>query len=53
MRGPALVGALCAAVTAYFSVRFLVRYFETNRLTPFAIYCTIAGALCLVALAVT
>jgi undecaprenyl-diphosphatase len=46
VRGPALVGALAAAVTAYLSVRFLVRFFETNRLTPFAIYCTVAGALC-------
>ena len=45
VRGPALVGALAAAATAYLSVRFLVRFFETNRLTPFAVYCTIAGAL--------
>jgi undecaprenyl-diphosphatase len=45
LRGPALVGALCAAASAYLSVRFLVRFFETNRLTPFAIYCTVAGAL--------
>jgi len=43
VRGPALVASLCAAVTAYMSVRFLVRYFETNRLTPFAIYCVAAG----------
>jgi undecaprenyl-diphosphatase len=43
VRGPALVGALCAAVTAYLSVRFLMRFFETNRLTPFAIYCFAAG----------
>jgi undecaprenyl-diphosphatase len=50
VRGPALAGALCAAVTAYLSVRFLVRFFETNRLTPFAIYCTVAGALALIAL---
>jgi undecaprenyl-diphosphatase len=53
VRGPALAGALCAAATAYLSVRFLVRYFETNRLTPFAAYCTAAGALCLVIFAVT
>jgi undecaprenyl-diphosphatase len=52
VRGPALAGALCAALTAYLSVRFLVRFFETNRLTPFAIYCTIAGALAFVALTV-
>lgn len=44
IRGPALVGALCAAVTAYFAVRFLLRFFETNRLTPFAIYCAVVGA---------
>jgi undecaprenyl-diphosphatase len=44
VRGPALVGALGAAVTAYLAVRFLVRFFETNRLTPFAVYCTAAGA---------
>jgi undecaprenyl-diphosphatase len=43
VRGPALVAALCAAVTAYISVRFLVRYFETNRLTPFAAYCVAGG----------
>ena len=43
VRGPALVAALCAALTAYLSVRFLMRYFETNRLTPFAIYCVLAG----------
>ena len=43
VRGPALVGALCAAVTAYFAVRFLMRYFETQTLLPFAIYCAAAG----------
>jgi undecaprenyl-diphosphatase len=25
-------------------VRFLMRFFETNRLTPFAVYCALAGA---------
>src|SRR6185437_13629977 len=44
VRGPALAASLCAAATAYLSVRFLVRYFETNTLTPFAIYCVVAGA---------
>jgi undecaprenyl-diphosphatase len=52
VRGPALAGALCAALSAFLSVRFLVRYFQTNRLTPFAVYCTIAGALALIALTV-
>jgi undecaprenyl-diphosphatase len=46
VRGPALVGAICAAVTAYLSVRFLMRFFETNRLTPFAVYCVAAGLAC-------
>jgi undecaprenyl-diphosphatase len=44
VRGPALVGALCAAVTAFLAVKFLMRYFETNTLIPFAIYCCAAGA---------
>lgn len=41
--GPSLAGALAAAVAAYFSVKFLVKYFHTNKLTPFAVYCIIAG----------
>ena len=45
VRGPAAVGAACAALTAYLSVRFLMRFFETNRLTPFAAYCVGAGAI--------
>jgi undecaprenyl-diphosphatase len=44
IRGQALVGAIFAAIAAWFSVRFLLRFFETNRLTPFGIYCIIAGA---------
>jgi len=44
VRGQALVGALCSAVTAYLAVRFLMRFFETNKLTPFAVYCVLAGA---------
>jgi undecaprenyl-diphosphatase len=43
VRGQALVGALCSAATAYLAVRFLMRYFETNRLWPFAVYCLVAG----------
>jgi undecaprenyl-diphosphatase len=38
------VGVLVTGVTAYLSVRFLVRWFATRTLTPFAIYCLIAGA---------
>ena len=43
VRGPALVGALCSGVTAYLAIKFLMRYFETRTLTPFAIYCLCAG----------
>jgi undecaprenyl-diphosphatase len=46
VRGPALVGACGAAVTAYLSIRFLMRFFETRTLTPFAIYCFFAGLAC-------
>ena len=53
VRGQALVGAICAAITAWFSVRFLMRFFETNRLTPFAIYCCVVGAVLSVAFALT
>jgi undecaprenyl-diphosphatase len=44
IRAQALVGSLFAGVTAYLSVRFLLRFFRTNNLLPFAIYCLIAGA---------
>jgi len=43
VRGQALVAALCSALTAYLSVRFLMRFFETNKLTPFAVYSVVAG----------
>jgi undecaprenyl-diphosphatase len=40
-----LLGGLLAGIAAYLSVRFLMRYFETNRLNPFAWYCIVAGTL--------
>jgi undecaprenyl-diphosphatase len=40
----AILGVLVAGVAAYASVRFLMRYFQTRTLTPFAIYCLIVGA---------
>jgi undecaprenyl-diphosphatase len=46
VRGQALVASLCSAVTAYLAVRFLMRFFETNTLTPFAAYCAAAGTAC-------
>ncbi len=46
--GPALVGSVVSGLGAYVSVRFLTSYFHTRTLTPFAIYCVIAGLGCLV-----
>ncbi|GAC1445414.1 MAG: undecaprenyl-diphosphate phosphatase [Mycobacteriales bacterium] len=48
IHGQVLVGFLVAGVAAYASVRFLVRYFETRTLTPFAIYSLAAGLFCIV-----
>jgi undecaprenyl-diphosphatase len=43
IRGQILAGSLTAAICAYVAVRFLVRYFKTRTLTPYAIYCVVAG----------
>ena len=48
IRGQILVGSLCAGAAGYLAVRFLVHYFATRTLTPFGIYCLIAGALCII-----
>ena len=48
IHGQALVGALVAGVTAYVSVRFLTRWFTTRTLTPFAVYCLLAGVVSVV-----
>jgi undecaprenyl-diphosphatase len=48
IHGQVAVGFLVCGVVAYLSVRFLVRYFETHTLKPFAIYCLIAGGTSLV-----
>ena len=42
--GQVLAGSAAAAVAAYVSVRYLTRYFTTRTLTPFAVYCLVAGA---------
>jgi undecaprenyl-diphosphatase len=46
VRAQALVGALVALVSAYGATRFLTKWFKTRTLTPFALYCLAAGALC-------
>jgi undecaprenyl-diphosphatase len=44
-----LAGAAVATVTAYVSARFLLRYFRSGRLDPFAAYCAVLGIVGLIA----
>jgi undecaprenyl-diphosphatase len=44
IRGEAIVAAVAAAITAVFTVHFLMRYFKNNNLIPFGIYCVVFGA---------
>lgn len=48
-----ILGMVIAGVAAYLSTKFLMKYFETGRLDPFAYYCWGAGILALVLLFVT
>ena len=41
--GQVLAGSIASFVSAYLAVRYLTRYFQTRTLTPFAIYCVLAG----------
>jgi undecaprenyl-diphosphatase len=43
IRGQVLVGSILSGIGAYVSVRFLMKYFQTRTLTPFAIYCLVFG----------
>jgi len=51
LRGPAAVGAVCAAGASYLAVRFLLKYFQTSRLTPFAVFCVVEGVVLSIAFA--
>jgi undecaprenyl-diphosphatase len=46
VRGPAFVASLCAALSTFFAVKFLLKFFETNRLSPFGVYCLATGVIC-------
>ena len=46
IRGQILLGSAASGVGAYLSVRFLLRYLRTRTLTPFGVYCLIAGLGC-------
>lgn len=52
VRGQALVGAIAAALTTWAAVKFLLNYFESNRLSPFGVYCVCAGVFCLIVFSV-
>ena len=42
-QSPLLAGTFAAFVATFISVKFLVRYFKSNTLRPFAFYCLIVG----------
>ncbi|HEX8005185.1 MAG TPA: undecaprenyl-diphosphate phosphatase [Trebonia sp.] len=45
IHGQVILGVIVCGITAYLSVRFIVRWFQTRTLTPFAIYCLAFGVL--------
>jgi undecaprenyl-diphosphatase len=47
IRGQIIFGSVLSGIGAYLAVRFLLRYLRTRTLTPFGIYCVIAGVACL------
>jgi undecaprenyl-diphosphatase len=49
IRGQVLVGSIVSAIAAWVAVRFLMKFFESRTLTPFAVYCLVFGAAMLVA----
>jgi len=50
--GPIVVGSIMSGLGAYVSVRYLVKYFQTRTLTPFAIYCVLFGTASIIYLSV-
>jgi undecaprenyl-diphosphatase len=54
VRGQVIAGSVVSFIAAYLALRFLMRYFAQNRpLTPFAVYCLVAGIGCAIYLGVT
>jgi undecaprenyl-diphosphatase len=54
IRGQVIFGSVLCGLGAYFALRFLVRYLSDPKrtLTPFAIYCMVAGLACFIVLSV-
>jgi undecaprenyl-diphosphatase len=47
IRGQVLAGSAAAFIAAILTIRFLVQWFHTRTLTPFAWYCGIFGTFCI------
>ncbi len=45
--GPLFLGFLAAALSGYFCIQFLLSYLQRGRLYVFALYCWLAGGVCL------
>jgi undecaprenyl-diphosphatase len=48
VRMQSLVGAIFAMAGAYVSTRFLVKFFKSQTLWPFGVYCLVAGIACMI-----
>ena len=48
IRGQILLASVLSGIGAYLSVRFLLRYLRTRTLTPFGVYCLVAGLACVI-----
>jgi undecaprenyl-diphosphatase len=48
IRGQVVAGSVAAFLAAIVTIKFLVRWFRTRTLTPFAWYCGIFGVVCIV-----
>jgi undecaprenyl-diphosphatase len=48
VRGQIFAGSVVAGIAAYLSVRFLMRFFETRNLLPFALYSLAFGAISII-----
>ena len=45
---PVVVGMITAAVSGYFSIKFLLKLVEKSKLSYFSIYCTLAGIVAII-----
>ena len=48
LHGQIIVGSIVAGLAAYGAVRFLERFFRSNTLIPFAVYCLAVGGLSII-----